>query len=107
MLTDFLMFCCGLVKAEKEKEENRHNEEIESLNDRQLQEIQELEHQHNQKLMNEYEKYQGLQKRSQEMQSDYEIQLEQMAASKESALKDLAEYWEVIRLLSTFEFLSC
>eukprot|EP00055_Hartaetosiga_balthica_P003769 m.8941 g.8941 ORF g.8941 m.8941 type:complete len:1202 (-) comp3312_c0_seq1:127-3732(-) len=82
------------LKAEKEKEESKHGEELTTLHDKHLQSVQDLEHEHNQKLMVEYEKYQGLQRKTQEMQSAYEQQLDEVTVSKERALKDLAEHWE-------------
>lgn len=83
------------LRMEKEKEEARHDEETARLQEQQLQELQELEHQNNQKLMVEYEKFQDLQRSSQEMQERYEQQILQLESAKDSALKDLAEFWEL------------
>jgi G3E family GTPase len=86
------------VKTERDKEMARHDEETAQTHDTQLVEIQELEHQQNQRLMTEFEKYQELQQTSQRMQENFEQQLEQMQAAKDQALKELADFWEVMSL---------
>lgn len=53
-----------------------------------------LESANSQKLMLEYEKYQELQFKSQQMQQDTEKQLQQMDESKTAALEELTLYYE-------------
>ena len=49
---------------------------------------------HNTKLMAEYEKYQELQLRTTELQSQWERQMRDMQQSKDKALTELTNYFE-------------
>ncbi|XP_019645355.1 PREDICTED: cilia- and flagella-associated protein 57-like [Branchiostoma belcheri] len=83
-----------VLKADKDKEEAKHEEELAEVMEKHSKEMQDLESANNQKLMLEYEKYQELQAKSQKMQEDYERQLQEMEESKEQALEELTEYYE-------------
>ncbi|KAM9326708.1 cilia- and flagella-associated protein 57 [Gastrophryne carolinensis] len=83
-----------LLKAEAEKQEQKHQEDMAELIEKQSREMQDLETANNQKLLLEYEKYQELQLKSQRMQEEDERQLQELEESKTLALEDLTEYYE-------------
>jgi hypothetical protein len=54
----------------------------------------ELETIHNAKLMAEYEKYQELQVKTTNLQSQWEVQMKEMQLEKETALSELTNHFE-------------
>ncbi|KAM4721643.1 cilia- and flagella-associated protein 57 [Rhinophrynus dorsalis] len=83
-----------ILKADKEKQELKHQEDVAELMEKQSREVQDQELTNNQKLLLEYEKYQELQVKSQRMQEEYEKQLHELEESKSQALEELTEYYE-------------
>ncbi|KAJ3005843.1 Cilia- and flagella-associated protein 57, partial [Thoreauomyces humboldtii] len=83
-----------VLRTDKEKEEVRHEEEMGEERERHARELSELETVHNAKLMAEYERYQELQGRTTELQSQWERQMREMQAAKEKALAELTAHFE-------------
>ncbi|KAJ3044625.1 Cilia- and flagella-associated protein 57 [Rhizophlyctis rosea] len=83
-----------VLRTDKEKEEVRHEEEMAEERERHARELMELETVHNSKLMAEYEKYQELQTRTAELQSQWERQMRDMQAQKQKALTELTQHFE-------------
>ncbi|XP_063283718.1 cilia- and flagella-associated protein 57-like [Pelobates fuscus] len=83
-----------ILKADKEKNDLKHQDEISELIEKQVREVQDLEISSNQQLLLEYEKYQELQGKSQRMQEKYKSQLHELEESKTLALEELTEHYE-------------
>uniref|UniRef100_A0A4W5MSY0 Uncharacterized protein n=1 Tax=Hucho hucho TaxID=62062 RepID=A0A4W5MSY0_9TELE len=83
-----------ILKTERSKMESANQEAMFEVTEKHSKELQDLESANSQKLMLEYEKYQELQLKSQQMQQDYEEQLQQMDESKAAALEDLTLHYE-------------
>ncbi|KAJ3220181.1 Cilia- and flagella-associated protein 57 [Dinochytrium kinnereticum] len=84
-----------VLRTDKEKEEVRHEEEMADEKERHAREMLELESIHNAKLMAEYEKYQELQVKTTELQSQWERQMRDMQIAKEKSLNELTNHFEV------------
>ncbi|KAJ3117421.1 Cilia- and flagella-associated protein 57 [Phlyctochytrium bullatum] len=83
-----------VLRTDKEKEEVRHEEEMSEERERHARDMLELESIHNTKLMAEYEKYQELQLKTQELQSQWERQMRDMQVAKERSLNELTNHFE-------------
>ncbi|KAL6489815.1 hypothetical protein MHYP_G00001600 [Metynnis hypsauchen] len=83
-----------VLKTETEKQEVLHHEALIEVMERHSKEQQDLESTNNQKLMLEYEKYQELQLKSQQMQESYEEKLRQLEDSKVHALEEITQFYE-------------
>jgi hypothetical protein len=83
-----------VLKTDKEKEEIRHEEEMNDEMDKHNKELQELETVHNGKLMAEYEKYHDLQKKTGDLQAQWERQMQDMQDAKDQALHEMTTHFE-------------
>ncbi|TPX74759.1 hypothetical protein CcCBS67573_g03970 [Chytriomyces confervae] len=83
-----------VLRTDKEKEEVRHEEEMVEERERHTRELLDLETVHNSKLMTEYDKYQELQVKTTELQSQWERQMRDMQLAKEKALTELTNHFE-------------
>ncbi|KAI8607724.1 WD40-repeat-containing domain protein [Chytriomyces sp. MP71] len=83
-----------VLRTDKEKEEVRHEEEMVEERERHTRELLDLETVHNSKLMTEYDKYQDLQSKTTELQSQWERQMRDMQVAKERALAELTNHFE-------------
>lgn len=92
---DTLKITSTVLRTDKGKEEMRHEEEMALEKERHSKEYHELEITQNSKLMAEYEKYTELQSRTLQLQEQWESQMKDMKASKDNALDDLTEHFEI------------
>uniref|UniRef100_A0A8C8F0J8 EML-like second beta-propeller domain-containing protein n=1 Tax=Oncorhynchus tshawytscha TaxID=74940 RepID=A0A8C8F0J8_ONCTS len=83
-----------ILKTERDNMEVANQETMFEVMEKHSKELQDMESANSQKLMLEYEKYQELQFKSQQMQQDYEKQLQQMDENKTAALEELTLYYE-------------
>ncbi|CAG5122075.1 unnamed protein product, partial [Candidula unifasciata] len=83
-----------VIQNDKELEVQEHEEAIENLNKAHTEEMEHLEDSFNQKLVQEFEKFQVHQSKIVTMQEDYEKQLAEVENNKEKALEALTEYYE-------------
>uniref|UniRef100_A0A8C7F2S6 Cilia and flagella associated protein 57 n=1 Tax=Oncorhynchus kisutch TaxID=8019 RepID=A0A8C7F2S6_ONCKI len=83
-----------ILKTERDNMEVVNQETMFEVMEKHSKELQDMESANSQKLMLEYEKYQELQFKSQQMQQDYEKQLQQMDESRTAALEELTLYYE-------------
>ena len=85
----------SIIKQDKEKEETRHSEELAEERERHQKDLQDLENTYNQKIMAEYEKYQTQQAKMAELQERWQTQMRDMETSREQALAELTDFYEV------------
>jgi len=83
-----------MLQAEKDREASRFDTESTDTKEDNTRALQESENAHNQKLLDQYEKYDKLTRKSQEMQERCERQLDELEKEKTRALEDHAEFWE-------------
>ncbi|KAM9530529.1 cilia- and flagella-associated protein 57-like [Salvelinus alpinus] len=83
-----------ILKTERDNMEVANQETMFEVVEKHSKELQDMESANSQKLMLEYEKYQELLFKSQQMQQDYEKQLQQMDESKTAALEELTLYYD-------------
>jgi hypothetical protein len=83
-----------MLQAEKDREASRFATESADTEEEGSRALQESENAHNQKLLDQYEKYDKLTRKSQEMQERCERQLDELEKEKTRALEDHAEFWE-------------
>lgn len=83
-----------VLRTDKEKEELRHEEEMQEEKERHAKDLLEMENSQNLKLMAEYEKYQELQAKTSELQSQWDHQMKEMQRTKSKALDDLNRHFE-------------
>ena len=83
-----LKISTSVLRTEKDREDVRHQEELQNLKSNQIQEVHEVETKYNQRLMEEYEKFQREQEKSNEIQDAWQ---KQMRTFEEESQKQLAE----------------
>lgn len=86
-----------ILKAERDKQEAKHEEQLSEMMQKHAKELQDLESANNQKLMLEYEKYQELQTKMMKMQEENDHKLHEMEESKATALTQIEERYEIKR----------
>ncbi|KAJ3342297.1 Cilia- and flagella-associated protein 57 [Gonapodya sp. JEL0774] len=90
-----LKITSAVLRSEKDKEEIRHNEDMHDEQQRRDKELVDMETEHNGKLMAEYEKHQELERRSAELQLQWEKQLKEAAEVREAKLRELTTHFEL------------
>ncbi|XP_042564894.1 cilia- and flagella-associated protein 57 [Clupea harengus] len=83
-----------ILKTDKELVEIKNHEVMTALLNEHSQEVRKLESASSQRLLLEYAKYQELQEKSQNMQVNYELQLQSMETVKAVALQNLKLHYE-------------
>lgn len=89
-----LKITSNVLRTDKEKEEVRHEEEMNEENERHSRELMELENIHNTKLMAEYDKYQEIQTKTEDLRKQWEKQMKDMQVAKEKVLAELVSHFE-------------
>ncbi|KAJ3142003.1 Cilia- and flagella-associated protein 57, partial [Physocladia obscura] len=94
-----LKISSNVLRAEKEKEDAKHEDELTALQAQNMNELHERESKYNQELMTEYEKYQSLQGKSQSHQDQWRKQMKDFDMNTQRALAFVQkEYEEKISL---------
>ncbi|KAJ1512947.1 Cilia- and flagella-associated protein 57 [Coelomomyces lativittatus] len=89
-----LKMTSAVLKADKEKEELRHEEEMAEEINKHAKRMEELESSHSVKLMNEYEKYQDLQNKANYMEQQWQLQLDILKTEKQTTLQEFTTQYE-------------
>ncbi|KAI9149781.1 hypothetical protein H9P43_009960 [Blastocladiella emersonii ATCC 22665] len=89
-----LKITCSVLKADKEKEEVRHEEEMAEEHQRHAQNMEEMETSHSTKLMSEYEKYQELQAKTAQLEDSWATQLDELQQQKQRTLQEFTSQYE-------------
>jgi hypothetical protein len=89
-----LKITSNVLRTDKEKEEVRHEEEMSEEKERHTRELMELETIHNTKLMAEYDKYQEIQTKTEDLRKQWEKQMKEMQVAKEKILAELVSHFE-------------
>ncbi|KAI9224597.1 WD40-repeat-containing domain protein [Blastocladiella britannica] len=93
---DGLKITCAVLKADREKEEVRHDEEMAEETQRHSHSMDELEANHSSKLMAEYEKYQELQNKTAMLEQSWAQQLEELQQQKQLTLEEFTTQYEAL-----------
>ncbi|KAJ3363138.1 Cilia- and flagella-associated protein 57 [Allomyces javanicus] len=91
-----LKITSAVLKADKEKEEIRHEEEVAEEQQRHARDMEELETTHSTKLMAEYEKYQELQNKTAQLEQQWQQQLEELQSQKQKTLHEFTGQYEAM-----------
>ncbi|KAJ3047877.1 Cilia- and flagella-associated protein 57, partial [Rhizophlyctis rosea] len=83
-----LKISTSVLRSEKDKEEVKHEEEMKGLVGRCLDGLHAVEAKYNQQLMEEYEKFQGQQAKTQELQQTWQKQMRDFENGMRKALTD-------------------
>jgi hypothetical protein len=91
-----LKITTAVLKADKEKEEVRHEEEMSEEKLRHTREMEEMEAGHATKLMGEYDKYRELQNKTTQLEKQWELQLSELQQQKQLTLQEFTNHYEAL-----------